>query len=89
MEDILNRVGSTVSITCVPPENSYPRIENVTWLVGENKSLPNDQRLSVVGKTLRIEQAKRSDSGIYRCVAENIAGKRHVDVEIIVASKCS
>ncbi|XP_028395925.1 inactive tyrosine-protein kinase 7-like isoform X2 [Dendronephthya gigantea] len=85
MKDVLNRVGSTVSITCVPPSNSYPRIKNVTWLVRKNSSLPNDARISVVDGTLRIEKAQKSDSGTYRCVAENAAGQRHVDVAVIVA----
>ena len=87
MEDVLTRVGGKVSITCDPPSNSLPPVKNITWQLGDGSRLPSDLRFNVVGYTLHIEKAQRADSGKYKCVAENIAGKTEADVNVIVASK--
>ena len=87
MEDVLTRVGGEVSITCDPPRDSLPPVQNITWQLGDGSPLPTDSRFTVVGDTLEIEKAQRTDSGQYKCVAENIAGKKEVNVNVIVASK--
>ena len=86
MEDVLTRVGATVRIPCDPPSDSLPSVMNITWLLGDGNPLPTtDSRFKVVGYTLQIEKAQRVDSGKYKCVAENIAGRKEVDVNVIVA----
>ena len=87
MEDVLTRVGGTVRIPCDPPSDSLPPVKNITWLLGDGNPLPTDSRFKVVSYTLQIEKAQRVDSRKYKCVAENIAGREEVDVNVIVASK--
>ena len=87
MKDVLFRVGGTVSVTCDPSSKSFPIIKNITWKRGDGNALPADPRFKVNGFMLEIEKAQRADSGTYKCVAENIAGEKTVDVKVIVASK--
>ena len=86
ISNVLSRVDGLVSITCNPPSNAKPPIKNITWQQGDNP-LPSDSRFKVIGNTLQIEKAQRADTGTYKCIAENIAGKTSVDVRVLVAGK--
>lgn len=87
MKEVLSRVGGKVSVTCTPPRNSFPAIDSITWQRGDGSPLSPDVRFKVRGNTLEIETAQRSDSGNYTCVAENIAGNKTENVEVLVAGR--
>lgn len=86
INDVVSRVDVPVSITCNPPSDALPPIKNITWQQGDN-SLPSNPRFKVIGNTLQIEKAQRADTGTYKCIAENVAGKTSVDVNVLVAGK--
>lgn len=86
ISNVLSRVDDLVSITCNLPNNANPPIKNITWQQGDNP-LPSDSRFKVIGNTLQIEKAQRADTGTYKCIAENIAGKTSVNVSVLVAGK--
>uniref|UniRef100_A0A8C3SN85 Ig-like domain-containing protein n=1 Tax=Chelydra serpentina TaxID=8475 RepID=A0A8C3SN85_CHESE len=67
------QVGHRVDISCnaqgIPPPT-------VTWFKGRNTMLiDGGQYISNLDGTLSISKVQLSDSGIYKCVASNIAGR--------------
>lgn len=85
IQDELVRVGRTLSVECKPPDDAAPTIDNVEWRLGNGSALPSGSRFNVVGNTLQIKNTLMSDSGLYKCVARNIAGNTSRDVVVIVA----
>ena len=80
------KAGSTViiqvNLTGTPPLN-------VTWtkdgrpLVGTNMSLESADRYTI----LTMRQTSKADEGVYRIVAENLAGKASADFKIVVKGR--
>nr|XP_005290755.1 hemicentin-1 isoform X1 [Chrysemys picta bellii] len=75
-------VGHRVDIPCnaqgIPPPT-------VTWFKGRNTMLiDGGQYISNPDGTLSISKVQLSDSGIYKCVASNIAGSDELEITIQV-----
>ncbi|XP_037265869.1 roundabout homolog 4 isoform X1 [Falco rusticolus] len=72
--DLVATVGQSLELDCVPP-SGHPE-PHVTWKKdGVTLDLAGDRYVVTNGK-LRVAPARRSDSGVYICVASNAAGKR-------------
>lgn len=66
--------GQALELDCVPP-SGHPE-PRVTW---KKDGVPLDlagDRYTVTNGKLRVAPARRSDSGLYVCVAANAAGER-------------
>ena len=87
MKDILTRVGGTITIRCDPPKDAVPAVRNVTWELGSGGLMHSNPRFTINSNTLTISKANKSDSGMYKCMAENMAGKISTTITVIVASK--
>ncbi|XP_010579773.1 PREDICTED: roundabout homolog 4 [Haliaeetus leucocephalus] len=72
--DLVATAGQVLELDCVPPlGHPEPR---VTWKKdGVTLDLAGDRYVVTNGK-LRVAPARRSDSGLYICVAANTAGER-------------
>lgn len=72
--DLVATAGQALELDCVPPlGHPEPR---VTWKKdGVTLDLAGDRYVVTNGK-LRVAPARRSDSGLYICVAANAAGER-------------
>ncbi|XP_069644391.1 roundabout homolog 4 isoform X3 [Haliaeetus albicilla] len=72
--DLVATAGQALELDCVPPlGHPEPR---VTWKKdGVTLDLAGDRYVVTNGK-LRVAPARRSDSGLYICVAANTAGER-------------
>ncbi|KAM6370661.1 roundabout homolog 4 [Pluvialis apricaria] len=72
--DLVATVGQALELDCVPP-SGHPE-PRVTWKKDRvTLDLAGDRYMVTNGK-LRVAPARRSDSGIYVCVAANAAGER-------------
>lgn len=80
------RLGNSLFVKCETPK-ANPVILNVEWTLGNGDPLPSDGRFTVAGNELQIRNTNKNDSGIYQCIARNIAGEKRLNVTVIVASK--
>ncbi|KAM6044643.1 LOW QUALITY PROTEIN: roundabout homolog 4 [Theristicus caerulescens] len=72
--DLVATAGQALELDCVPP-SGHPE-PRVTWKKdGVTLDLTGDRYVVTNGK-LRVAPARRSDSGLYVCVAANAAGER-------------
>ncbi|KAM6238355.1 roundabout homolog 4 [Porphyrio hochstetteri] len=72
--DLVATAGQTLELDCVPPSGHPDPL--VTWKKdGVTLDLTGDRHVVTNGK-LRVAPARRSDSGLYVCVAANAAGER-------------
>ncbi|XP_068274213.1 roundabout homolog 4 isoform X2 [Nyctibius grandis] len=72
--DLVATAGQALELDCVPP-SGHPE-PSITWKKdGVTLDLTGDRYLVTNGK-LRVAPARRSDSGLYVCVAANAAGER-------------
>ncbi|XP_064326764.1 roundabout homolog 4 isoform X9 [Phalacrocorax carbo] len=72
--DLVATAGQALELDCVPP-SGHPE-PRVTWKKdGVTLNLTGD-RYAVTNGKLRVAPARRSDSGLYVCVAANTAGER-------------
>ncbi|KAM6234865.1 roundabout homolog 4 [Spheniscus humboldti] len=72
--DLVATAGQALELDCVPPLG-HPE-PHVTWKKdGVTLDLTDDRYVVTNGK-LRVAPARRSDSGLYICVAANTAGER-------------
>ncbi|NXO58033.1 ROBO4 protein, partial [Aramus guarauna] len=71
--DLVATAGQALELDCVPP-SGHPE-PRVTWKKdGVTLDLTGD-RYAVTNGKLRVAPARRSDSGVYVCVAANAAGE--------------
>lgn len=80
------RVGETVQMECRPPKGRPA--PKVTWTKNDKVLDPNDPSdphhyIVLDNGNLRINRARLSDKGRYRCVAENIEGTRRSKVALL------
>ncbi|KFO81851.1 Roundabout 4, partial [Cuculus canorus] len=72
--DLVATAGQVLELDCVPPLGHPEPL--VTWKKdGVTLNLTGDRYVVTNGK-LRVAPAQRSDSGLYVCVAANMAGER-------------
>uniref|UniRef100_A0A8C8DU96 Roundabout guidance receptor 2 n=1 Tax=Oryzias sinensis TaxID=183150 RepID=A0A8C8DU96_9TELE len=73
-QDVVVAVGETATFECQPPRG-HP--EPVTfWRKDKTRLDLSDDRITVRGGKLTISNTKKSDSGIFVCVASNMVGER-------------
>jgi titin len=88
-ERVICRVGNSLQVVCEVGGKPSPK---VTW-DQNNHELKSEERIRVKNvsgfSTLAINDAIRSDSGIYHVKAENVAGCKSGKVEVVVADKPS
>ena len=47
----------------------------------------NRYRINADGSILRLDGLRPVDKGIYRCVAENLAGRKEAEAELVILPK--
>ncbi|MED6231794.1 Roundabout 2, partial [Ataeniobius toweri] len=67
-------VGETASFECQPPRG-HPE-PTIFWRKDKTRLDLKDDRITVRGGKLTISNTRKSDSGIYVCVASNMVGER-------------
>jgi len=67
--NITTVLGSDIHIPCKPPVG-IPPVDKLSWLYYE-EMVEEDNSTILRHRNLIIRQAKVSDSGLYRCVADN------------------
>ncbi|XP_040390428.1 roundabout homolog 4 isoform X5 [Cygnus olor] len=73
--DLVATAGQVLELDCVPPAgHPEPR---VTWRKDGVTLRPTGGRHQVTRGKLRVAQVRRTDAGVYVCVAANAAGERH------------
>uniref|UniRef100_A0A3Q2VHW0 Roundabout, axon guidance receptor, homolog 2 (Drosophila) n=1 Tax=Haplochromis burtoni TaxID=8153 RepID=A0A3Q2VHW0_HAPBU len=73
-QDVVVAVGETASFECQPPRG-HPE-PTTFWRKDKTRLDLKDDRITVRGGKLTISNTKKSDSGIYVCVATNMVGER-------------
>ncbi|KAK2879707.1 roundabout homolog 2-like isoform X2 [Channa argus] len=73
-QDVVVAVGETASLECQPPRG-HPE-PTTFWRKDMARLDLKDDRISVRGGKLTISNTKKSDAGIYVCVATNMVGER-------------
>ncbi|XP_035202157.1 roundabout homolog 4 isoform X3 [Oxyura jamaicensis] len=84
--DLVATAGQVLELDCVPPAgHPEPR---VTWRKDGVTLHPAGGRHQVTRGKLRVAPARRTDAGVYVCVAANAAGERHSrDAHVTVLEK--
>ncbi|XP_027300029.3 roundabout homolog 4 [Anas platyrhynchos] len=73
--DLVATAGQVLELDCVPPAgHPEPR---VSWRKDGVTLRPAGGRHQVTRGKLRVAPARRTDAGVYVCVAANAAGERH------------
>uniref|UniRef100_A0A8D0XMA2 Protein tyrosine kinase 7 (inactive) n=1 Tax=Sus scrofa TaxID=9823 RepID=A0A8D0XMA2_PIG len=75
--------GSEERVACTPPQGLPAPL---VWWEHEGNRLPTHGRVSQQGHELVFASTAESDAGVYTCHAANLAGQRHQDVNITVAT---
>ncbi|XP_027887631.1 roundabout homolog 2-like isoform X1 [Xiphophorus couchianus] len=73
-QDVVVAVGETANFECQPPRG-HPE-PTIFWRRDKTQLDLKDDRVMVRGGKLTISNTKKSDSGIYVCVASNMVGER-------------
>uniref|UniRef100_A0A4W6F5K9 Roundabout guidance receptor 2 n=1 Tax=Lates calcarifer TaxID=8187 RepID=A0A4W6F5K9_LATCA len=73
-QDAVVAVGETASLECQPPRG-HPE-PTTFWRKDKTRLDLKDDRITVRGGKLTISNSKKSDTGIYVCVAANMVGER-------------
>uniref|UniRef100_A0A8C6WW74 Ig-like domain-containing protein n=1 Tax=Neogobius melanostomus TaxID=47308 RepID=A0A8C6WW74_9GOBI len=73
-QDVVVAVGESVSLDCQPPRG-HPE-PSTFWRKDKTRLDLKDDRITVRSGKLTITNTKKSDAGIYVCVAANMVGER-------------
>ncbi|XP_068600470.1 roundabout homolog 2-like [Brachionichthys hirsutus] len=73
-QDAVVAVGETASLECQPPRG-HPE-PNTFWRKEKSRLDLKDDRITIRGGKLTISNTKKTDSGIFVCVAANMVGER-------------
>lgn len=79
-------MNKSVVLPCHVTGVPFPAVEWLHDRVSIDESLSSKYRLFSNG-SLRIFHLKKSDSGVYRCIASNEGGKDSLDVSLDVHCK--
>ncbi|KAK4809408.1 hypothetical protein QYF61_009663 [Mycteria americana] len=81
--DAVVAVGEPAVLECVPPRG-HPE-PSVSWKKNGARLSDKDERLTIRGGKLMVASARKSDAGVYVCVATNVVGERDSEpAELVV-----
>ncbi|NXP09762.1 ROBO1 protein, partial [Thinocorus orbignyianus] len=72
--DVVVAVGDPAILECVPPRG-HPE-PSISWRKDGAQLSDKDERLTIRGGKLMVASTRKSDAGIYVCVATNVVGER-------------
>ncbi|XP_015153566.2 roundabout homolog 3 isoform X3 [Gallus gallus] len=81
--DVVVAAGEPAVLECVPPRG-HPE-PTVTWKKDGTRLSDKDERITIRGGKLMMATTRKSDAGIYVCVATNMVGERDSEpAELVV-----
>ncbi|XP_037265976.1 LOW QUALITY PROTEIN: roundabout homolog 3 [Falco rusticolus] len=81
--DVVVAAGEPAVLECVPPRG-HPE-PSVSWKKNGARLSDKDERLTIRGGKLMLASTRKSDAGIYVCVATNVVGERDSEpAELVV-----
>ncbi|NXT23654.1 ROBO2 protein, partial [Syrrhaptes paradoxus] len=81
--DVVVVAGEPAVLECVPPRG-HPE-PSVSWKKNGARLSDKDERLTIRGGKLMVASTRKSDAGVYVCVATNVAGERDSEpAELVV-----
>ncbi|KAM6107605.1 roundabout homolog 3 [Pterocles gutturalis] len=81
--DVVVAAGEPAILECVPPRG-HPE-PSVSWKKNGARLSDKDERLTIRGGKLMVASTRKSDAGVYVCVATNVAGERDSEpAELVV-----
>ncbi|KAM9217008.1 roundabout homolog 3 [Leptosomus discolor] len=72
--DVVVAAGEPAVLECVPPRG-HPE-PSVSWTKDGARLSDKDERLTIRGGKLMLASTRKSDAGVYVCVATNVVGER-------------
>ncbi|XP_042656481.1 roundabout homolog 3 [Tyto alba] len=81
--DVVVAAGEPAVLECVPPRG-HPE-PSVSWKKNGARLSNKDERLTIRGGKLMVASTRKSDAGVYICVATNVVGERDSEpAELVV-----
>ncbi|XP_061869889.1 roundabout homolog 3 [Colius striatus] len=81
--DVVVAAGEPAVLECVPPRG-HPE-PSVSWKKDGARLSDKDERLTIRGGKLMLATTRKSDAGVYVCVATNVVGERDSEpAELVV-----
>ncbi|XP_021231746.1 roundabout homolog 3 isoform X5 [Numida meleagris] len=81
--DVVVAAGEPAVLECIPPRG-HPE-PTVTWKKDGTRLSDKDERITIRGGKLMMATTRKSDAGIYVCVATNMVGERDSEpAELVV-----
>ncbi|KAM6191116.1 roundabout homolog 3 [Sarcoramphus papa] len=81
--DVVVAAGEPAVLECVPPRG-HPE-PSVSWKKNGARLSDKDERLTIRGGKLMLASTRKSDAGVYVCVATNVVGERDSEpAELVV-----
>ncbi|XP_054251693.1 LOW QUALITY PROTEIN: roundabout homolog 3 [Indicator indicator] len=81
--DVVVVAGEPAVLECVPPRG-HPE-PSVSWKKDGARLSDRDERLTIRGGKLMLASTRKSDAGVYVCVATNVVGERDSEpAELVV-----
>ncbi|KAM9255737.1 LOW QUALITY PROTEIN: roundabout homolog 3 [Cariama cristata] len=81
--DVVVAVGEPAILECVPPRG-HPE-PSISWKKNGARLSDKDERLTIRGGKLMLANTRKSDAGVYVCVATNVVGERNSEpAELVV-----
>ncbi|KAF1409565.1 hypothetical protein FQV23_0001113, partial [Spheniscus humboldti] len=81
--DVVVAAGEPAVLECVPPRG-HPE-PSVSWKKNGARLSDKDEHLTIRGGKLMLASTRKSDAGVYVCVATNVVGERDSEpAELVV-----
>ncbi|NXI44416.1 ROBO2 protein, partial [Galbula dea] len=81
--DVVVAAGEPAALECVPPRG-HPE-PSIFWKKDGARLSDKDERLMIRGGKLMFASTRKSDAGVYVCVATNVVGERDSEpAELVV-----
>ncbi|XP_074891107.1 roundabout homolog 3 [Buteo buteo] len=81
--DVVVAAGEPAVLECVPPRG-HPE-PSISWKKNGVRLSDEDERLTIRGGKLMLASTRKSDAGVYVCVAANVVGERDSEpAELVV-----
>ncbi|NWS37544.1 ROBO2 protein, partial [Probosciger aterrimus] len=81
--DVVVAAGEPAVLECIPPRG-HPE-PSISWKKNGARLSATDERLTLRGGKLMLANTRKSDAGVYVCVATNTAGEKDSEpAELVV-----